>query len=84
VRLFRVVPDTPVSKRRCLRVRAIRSSGRCVSAKLVRCVLAPGSVEEALFGGNARPCVAALAERGFRLDVCSVVLVGVMTADARG
>jgi hypothetical protein len=46
--------------------------------------LAPGSVEQTLWSGSARVCVAPLVDRGFRLDVCSGVLVGVMTADASG
>jgi hypothetical protein len=65
-------------------VSRFRASIGALWLKPTRHDLAPGSVEEALWSGRARACVAPLAERGFRLDVCSGVLVGVMTADASG
>jgi hypothetical protein len=65
-------------------VSRFRASIGALWLKPVRHDLAPGSVEEALWSGSARVCVAPLTDSGFRLDVCSGVLVGVMTAEASG
>jgi hypothetical protein len=67
-----------------LEVKHFRTSIGALWVKPVTHHLAPGTVEEALSSGSARVCVAPLAHRGFRLDLCSGVFVGVMTAEARG
>lgn len=60
------------------------ASGRpCAEGGKRRAHLATRTVEEALLRESGRMCVAARGESAFRLDICSGVFVGVMTAEAR-